>query len=422
MEAEKQIHNIPPLYDADSRILVLGSFPSIKSREAEFFYGHPQNRYWKVMPVLLGEPIPTTVEEKAALMHKHHIAMWDTIGSCTITGSSDSSITDVVPNDLSVILDAAPIEAIFTNGAASTNYYIQYIFPKTGIRPVQLPSTSPANAACSLIELRRRWGDALTPVLDLLSPEPSPVRERLFTERDEAYADFQRTLIPNISPELIIGVRTPVLRAYAKELRREGPALAERFLDALPHRTFDENQLHAFLISGEKDYATCIARVKEFLPCVDNWATCDQLSPKVFQQHREELLPEIVGKGKRKGWLDSRHAYTVRFGIGMLMQWFLEEDFTPEYPERVAAVRFQSGNETDNYYVNMMIAWYFATALAKQYDAVLPYLEERRLERWTHNKTIQKAVESYRITEEQKAYLKTLRRKKKEDPCKRGEP
>ena len=225
------------------------------------------------------------------------------------------------------------------------------------------------------------------------------------------YADFQRKLIPAISPELIIGVRTPVLRAYAKELRRKEPALAEQFLDALPHRTFDENQLHAFLIGGEKDYEKCIARVKEFLPCVDNWATCDQLSPKVLGRHKEELLPEIVGTGKRKGWLDSKHAYTVRFGIGMLMQWFLEEDFSSEYPERVAAVRFQNGNETDNYYVNMMIAWYFATALAKQYDAVLPYLEERRLERWTHNKAIQKAVESSRIPDEQKAYLKTLRRK-----------
>ena len=121
MEAAKQVHNIPPLYDEDSRILVLGSFPSIASREAAFFYGHPQNRYWKVMPALLGEPLPETVEEKAAMMHKHHIAMWDTIGSCTITGSSDSSITDVVPNDLSVILETAHIEAIFTNGAKSTD-------------------------------------------------------------------------------------------------------------------------------------------------------------------------------------------------------------------------------------------------------------------------------------------------------------
>ena len=409
METAKQVHNIPPLFDEGSRILVLGSFPSIKSREAEFFYGHPQNRYWKVMPVLLGEPIPATVEEKAAMMHKHHIAMWDTIGSCTITGSADSSITDVVPNDLSVILDAADIEVIFTNGAASTDYYNQYIYPVTGIRPVKLPSTSPANAAFSLVRLRQLWGDALAPYLDLLSPEPSPVLTRLFGERDEAYADFQRKLIPNVPPERIIGVRTPVLRSYSKELRRKEPAMAEQFLDALPHKTFDENQLHAFLLSEEKDYDRCIARVKEFLPCVDNWATCDQLSPKVLGKHKEELLREIFGKGKKRGWLDAKHAYTVRFGIGMLMQWFLEEDFSPDYLERVASVRFHNGDEADEYYVRMMIAWYFATALAKQYDAALPYLEERRLEQWTHNKTIQKAVESYRITDEQKDYLKTLR-------------
>lgn len=170
MDAAKQVHNIPPLFDEDSRILVLGSFPSIKSREAAFFYGHPQNRYWKVMPFLLGEPLPETVEEKAAMMHRHHVAMWDTIGSCTITGSSDSSITDVVPNDLSVILDVAPIEAVFTNGAKSTDLYNKLIYPVTGIRPVKVPSTSPANAAFSLERLREEWGKALAPYLELLEP------------------------------------------------------------------------------------------------------------------------------------------------------------------------------------------------------------------------------------------------------------
>lgn len=170
MDAAKQVHNIPPLFDEDSRILVLGSFPSIKSREAAFFYGHPQNRYWKVMPFLLGEPLPETVEEKAAMMHRHHVAMWDTIGSCTITGSSDSSITDVVQNDLSVILDAAPIEAVFTNGAKSTDLYNKLIYPVTGIKPVKVPSTSPANAAFSLERLREEWGKALAPYLDLLEP------------------------------------------------------------------------------------------------------------------------------------------------------------------------------------------------------------------------------------------------------------
>lgn len=172
MEAAKQVHNIPPLFDEESRILVLGSFPSIKSREAAFFYGHPQNRYWKVMPYLLGEPLPETIPEKAAMMHRHHIAMWDTIGSCTITGSSDSSITDVVPNDLSVILKAAHIEAIFTNGAKSTDLYKKFIYPTTGIPSVKVPSTSPANAAFSLDRLRNIWGEALAPYLPLLEPLP----------------------------------------------------------------------------------------------------------------------------------------------------------------------------------------------------------------------------------------------------------
>lgn len=170
MEQAKQVHNIPPLYDAESRILVLGSFPSIKSREAEFFYGHPQNRYWKVMPYLLGEPLPETVEEKAAMMHRHHVAMWDVIGSCSITGSADTTIRDVVPNDLSVILEAARIEAIFTNGGKATDLYRKLIYPVTGIPSIGMRSTSPANAAWSLDRLREAWGDALAPYLELLDP------------------------------------------------------------------------------------------------------------------------------------------------------------------------------------------------------------------------------------------------------------
>lgn len=171
MEQAKQIHNIPPLFDAESRILVLGSFPSIKSREAEFFYGHPQNRYWKVMPYLLGEELPETIPEKAAMMHAHHVAMWDVIGSCTIAGSADSTIQDVVPNDLSVILEAAHIEAIFTNGAKSTELYRKHIYPVTGIPSIKVPSTSPANAAFSLERLRAEWGKALEPYLPLLQKE-----------------------------------------------------------------------------------------------------------------------------------------------------------------------------------------------------------------------------------------------------------
>ena len=223
------------------------------------------------------------------------------------------------------------------------------------------------------------------------------IRKELFLLRDEKYGEFQAKLIPNADPETVIGVRTPALRKYAKELiRRED---VSGFLDALPHEYFDENQLHAFLISEMKDYEHCIREVERFLPYVDNWATCDQMSPKVFKKHRSELLLRI------REWIRSDRTYTIRFGVGMLMQHFLDEDFDSAYPEMVAELR------SDEYYVNMMIAWYFATALAKQYETVLPYLEEKRLDTWTHNKTIQKAVESCRITAEQKEYLKTLKRK-----------
>ena len=218
---------------------------------------------------------------------------------------------------------------------------------------------------------------------------------RLFGMRDEAYGALQAKLIPNLPQDDFIGVRTPALRSFAKELYKGGEV--EAFLCCLPHRYFDENQLHAFLISEEKDFAACVNRVEAFLPYVDNWATCDQLSPKAFKKHRQELLPYI------KKWLASSHTYTIRFGIGMLMQHNLDDAFDPAYPALVAGIR------SEEYYVNMMIAWYFATALAKQYDAVLPYLTERRLSSWVHRKTIQKAVESYRISDGQKDFLKRLR-------------
>ena len=224
------------------------------------------------------------------------------------------------------------------------------------------------------------------------------IRAELFRLRDEKYRDFQAKLIPGMEPETMIGVRTPALRAYAKELTKR-PDVTE-FLDALPHFYFDENQLHAFILSGMKDFDECARAVDRFLPFVDNWATCDQLSPKVFGKNHAALLPWI------ETWLDSGETYTVRFGIGMLMQHFLDADFDPAYLKWVTAV------QSEEYYINMMRAWYFATALAKQYEAVLPYLEAYRLDTWTHNKTIQKAVESYRITDEQKAYLKTLKVKK----------
>lgn len=223
------------------------------------------------------------------------------------------------------------------------------------------------------------------------------IQERLFALQDLAYKDFQSKLIPNIPPERIIGVRTPALRALAGEMRRRDGV--DSFLCALPHHYFEENQLHAFLLSLGRDYDRTVERLDVFLPCVDNWATCDQMSPKVFRRHRAALPAEI------DRWLASRHPYTVRFGIGMLMRHYLDEDFREEYLSRVAALR------SGEYYVNMMIAWYFATALAKRYDETLPYIEQRRLEPWTHNKAIQKALESDRIPDTAKQYLRALKQK-----------
>ena len=225
------------------------------------------------------------------------------------------------------------------------------------------------------------------------------IRAELFALQDQPYAAFQAGLIPNIPPEKFIGVRTPALRSLAKKLYRAGEGA--EFLAVLPHEYFDENQLHAFLLGEERDFDACLAGVERFLPFVDNWATCDQLSPAVFKKQAEALLPAI------RRWLASGEVFTVRFGIGMLMQHFLDARFAPEYPEMVAAVPMEA------YYVHMMAAWYFATALAKQYDAVLPYIQQRRLPVPTHNKAIQKALESYRVPPERKAYLKTLKIREK---------
>ena len=224
------------------------------------------------------------------------------------------------------------------------------------------------------------------------------IRKELFAQQDTCYKSLQERTINNIAPDSIIGVRTPVLRAYAKELgKRED---VSEFLGVLPHEFFDEDQLQAFIISGMKDYDACMNELEKFLPYVNNWATCDQMSPKVFKKHKQELLKHI------KVWIKSKETYTIRFGVGMLMEHFLDEDFDPKYPEMVSKLR------SDEYYVNMMIAWYFATALAKQYDAVIPYIEQNRLAVWTHNKAIQKSIESYRITPEQKDYLRSLKIKK----------
>ena len=224
----------------------------------------------------------------------------------------------------------------------------------------------------------------------------SAVTERLFALADEGYRRFQIPLLPSVAPERIIGVRTPVLRKLAKELT--GTAEAEAFLRDLPHTYYEENQLHAFLVEQMRDYDACIAAIDAFLPYVDNWSTCDGWSPKVLKKHPEELLCNI------RRWMASELPYTVRFGIGMLQRYFLDERFDSAYLDWVAAI------DREEYYVRMMVAWYFATALAKQYEAALPYIDAGRLPTWTHNKAIQKAVESYRVTPEHKAYLKTLKK------------
>ena len=204
--------------------------------------------------------------------------------------------------------------------------------------------------------------------------------------------------MPGIDKETIIGIRTPVLRKFAKEFAKT--EAAEAFLKELPHQYYEENNLHMLLISDIKDYERCLAEVKRFLPYINNWATCDMLAVKVVKKHLDTFIDEVYR------WMESDHAYTIRFAISMLMRYYLEDAFQMEYPEKVAQIR------SEEYYVNMMCAWYFATALAKQYDKILPFIEKQKLDVWTHNKTIQKAIESYRITPEQKEYLRGLKIKK----------
>ena len=227
------------------------------------------------------------------------------------------------------------------------------------------------------------------------------IKDDIFKElerlQDKGYREMQITIIPTVDAGSIIGVRTPALRALAKEIaKRDDVAL---FLEDLPHKYFEEDQLHAFILSGMKDAEKCIELVDRLLPYVSNWATCDQMSPKVFRKNKELLL------GYVDRWIKSDLTYVKRFAIGMLMEHFLDDDFKTSYLTKVSKIR------SEEYYVNMMIAWYFATALAKQYDAALPFIEGNKLDKWTHNKSIQKAVESYRITPEQKEFLKTLKRK-----------
>ena len=221
------------------------------------------------------------------------------------------------------------------------------------------------------------------------------VVEKLFSMQDLKYKEFHSKLMPTVDSDLVIGVRTPELRKFAKEFMKT--EYAEDFLSFLPHKYYEENNLHAFMISSLKDFNKTVEKLNVFLPFVDNWATCDMMRPVSFKNHHHELLAEI------EKWLESDKPYTVRFGIEMLMIHFLGEDFDLSYPQKVASIR------SDEYYVRMMVAWYFATALALQYEKILPFIEKKILDPWTHNKAIQKAVESYRITAEQKEYLKTLK-------------
>jgi hypothetical protein len=213
--------------------------------------------------------------------------------------------------------------------------------------------------------------------------------------KEKEYADFQAKLVPTIEPSTILGIRVPKLRALAKSYIRDQEC--QVFLDSLPHNYYDENMLHAILISEMKDYDKCINRLEAFLPYVDNWAVCDIMSPKLFKRYRGDLMTRI------KVWMASEETYTIRFGLGMLMTHFLDEDFRPEYLDMASSIR------SDEYYVNMMIAWFFATALAKQWEVSLPYIEDKRLDDWTHKKAIQKARESLRISKEKKEYLKGLK-------------
>jgi 3-methyladenine DNA glycosylase AlkD len=221
------------------------------------------------------------------------------------------------------------------------------------------------------------------------------LQEELFKLQDTEYRDFNSSLIPGIDKETVIGIRTPVLRKFAKEYAKSGET--EQFMRELPHEFYEENNLHMMLIGQIKDYDECISELEKFLPYIDNWATCDSPLPKCFDKNKEDVLEWA------KNWIATDATYVKRYGMGVMMRLFLDEDFKEEYIQLVASVK------SEEYYVNMMIAWYMATALAKQWDAAIPYIQERRLSEWVHRKSIQKAVESYRITPEQKEYLKGLR-------------
>lgn len=219
----------------------------------------------------------------------------------------------------------------------------------------------------------------------------------LFEMQDIEYRQFQIKLVPTVAPDSVIGIRTPILRKYAKEISKDSES--DKFLSVLPHKYFEENNLHAFLIESKKDFNEAVTLIDKFLPYIDNWATCDGMSPPILKHHRDLLIPYIYK------WLASSDTYAVRFGILCLMRYYLDDSFEPEYMERVSKIK------SDEYYINMMISWYFATALAKQYNDAVSYLENESLPTWVHNKTIQKAVESFRIPKDKKEYLKTLKKR-----------
>lgn len=221
------------------------------------------------------------------------------------------------------------------------------------------------------------------------------IQNKLFSLKDEKYAEFQAKLTPSVEREFFIGVRNPDVRAYAKEIKNTKQA--EDFLNALPHKYYEENMLHTMLLNEEKDFAQCIESVERFLPYINNWAVCDCLSPKAFKRNKTPL------EQKAYEWCQSEHTYTCRFGIKTFMSHFLVEDFKPEQ------MKFISKIESDEYYINMMISWYFATALAKQWSDAIKYFEKPCMKKFCHNKSLQKAIESYRITPEQKEYIRTLK-------------
>ena len=222
------------------------------------------------------------------------------------------------------------------------------------------------------------------------------IQKRLFELSDEKNADFSAKLTPGIDREKFLGVRIPASRKLAKEIIKENEH--KDFLNSLPHKYYDENILHSILISEIKDYDECIKYVDEFLPYVNNWAVCDTMSPKAFKNKHERLMNDILR------WVDSDQTYTIRFGLKILMAHFLDNDFKNEYLKIPAKIK------SDEYYINMMIAWFYATALAKQWDSIIVYIENGVLDKWVHNKAIQKARESYRITAEQKEYLKSMKK------------